>query len=156
MITAVVTAIIVIGAGAAGLVARETRKTVIDSAKVEKDVDLILRDDFAINLDHDSVSCPAEIIAEPGRKYVCTYQVDGAEGETQLSIINENQYLVGSTDQRDAPELADPLGKELYHEDGTYLGYGWNEMIWQMGERYPEENQDEDGDGGQDTDQDED
>jgi hypothetical protein len=118
------------GAGVAALLVAKNNQTLLEQASVEQSVEMILRDEFGISVDPASVRCPAGMAAESGAKYVCTYTANGLDGQAQVAVVNESQYLVGATGEGELAELTDPLAIPHTDENGIEdaLGYGWVEL----------------------------
>jgi hypothetical protein len=116
-LTAVVTALVVGGGAAAAWLLLGTEK-VLDQAKVQDEVQRILVDEFNLPVDDGSVTCPAKMLAAPPNKYVCDY--NEGQGQAQVTVINEGEYLVGIVGEGESEELVDPL---VVTEGDD--GYGW-------------------------------
>jgi hypothetical protein len=136
LLTAGVTAVVVAGAMTAlWFFVVSGQRSALDTAAVTEQVTAILVDDFKIEPDDGSVSCPDKMKAKAQEKYICSYTVGGAEAEVQLTMANDSgQFLVGMVGDTPPEAFFDPLRDE----DNRNNGKGWAQ--WEDTE--PEEGDD--------------
>lgn len=94
MLTAVLTAVVSVGATLAATGAFEQTRT-FDASIVSQDVAKILSTRFGLS-DVDAVTCPGSVDVREGVEFECTFVSGGAPASVPVLVLNDSgQYRVG-------------------------------------------------------------
>lgn len=86
-----------------------TAPAVFEQEALESGVSEVLSGDFELS-DVTGVSCPAEVVAERGEQFECTFSSGGEDLSVPVEVLNdEGQYRVGGplTDEDESAESTD-------------------------------------------------